>query len=54
MSHPPEKVGTSGKQSLPHRQGPGAISDDEAVPDVDLSNVCVPLRSVYMEVIKSS
>ncbi|KAI9870239.1 MAG: hypothetical protein M1830_004492 [Pleopsidium flavum] len=38
MSHHPEKAGMPGSQTLPHRQRSGAVSEDEAVPDFDLSN----------------
>ncbi len=45
MSRRPEKAGLPGSQTLPHRQASGAISDNDAVPDVDLSDVCLPLSA---------
>lgn len=46
MSNHHEKASTPGSQALPHRQATGAMSDDEAVPDFDLSNVRLRLRWV--------
>lgn len=37
--YPHEKTGQPVSQSLPHRQAEGYMSDDEAVPDTDPSDV---------------
>ncbi len=39
--HHHEKAAPPETQTLPHRQATGGTSDDEAVPDLDLSDVCL-------------
>lgn len=38
-SYPHEKAGQPGSHSLPHRQAESFVSDDDAVPDTDPSEV---------------
>ena len=53
MSHHHGKADPAGSQALPHRQATGATSDDEAVPDFDLSNVRLRPRRVSREIDRS-
>lgn len=38
-SYPPEKAGHPGSSTLPHRTTGGSVSDDEAIPDTNPSDV---------------
>ena len=40
-SYPPDSAGKPGMQNLPYRTTGGSVSDDEAVPEVDPTDVCL-------------
>lgn len=52
-SHPHEKAGQPGFQSLPYRQTEGYASDDDAVPDTDPSDVGRQHSVVFLKLMPS-